>query len=140
MASPEKSESITAAEITSALASLAARPGGLGASKRPLKGPERAAVLLLALGEHHGGKIWSMLDDDELRQISIVMSTIGTIEAEQVEDLLLEFVGRMSASGAVMGNYDATERLLHQFLPPEHVGNIMEEIRGPAGSSGQHFL
>jgi flagellar motor switch protein FliG len=101
--------------------------------KQPLKGPQRAAVLLLALGEHHGGKIWGMLDDDELRQISIVMSTLGTIEAEQVENLLLEFVSRMSASGAVMGNYDATERLLQQFLPPERVGNIMEEIRGPAG-------
>ncbi len=32
-----------------------------------------------------------------------------------------------------MGNYDATERLLQQYLPPERVGGIMEEIRGPAG-------
>ena len=39
----------------------------------------------------------------------------------------------MSASGALMGNYDATERLLQQFLPPERVGGIMDEIRGPAG-------
>ena len=134
MASPAaKPEGITAADITSALASLSARPAATGSAKRQLKGPERAAVLLLALGEQHGGKIWTLLDDDELRQISIVMSTIGTIEAEQVENLLIEFVSRMSASGAVMGNYDATERLLQQFLPPERVGNIMDEIRGPAG-------
>src|SRR5580700_9308446 len=119
-------------EITSALASLAGRPAA-GQSKRQLKGPERAAVLMLALGEQYGSKIWGMLDDDELRQISLVMSTIGTIEAEQVENLLLEFVSRMSASGAIMGNYDATERLLQQYLPPERVGTIMEEIRGPAG-------
>ena len=39
----------------------------------------------------------------------------------------------MSASGALMGNYDATERLLQQYLPPERVGGIMDEIRGPAG-------
>ncbi len=32
-----------------------------------------------------------------------------------------------------MGNFDATERLLQQYLPPERVANIMEEIRGPAG-------
>ena len=32
-----------------------------------------------------------------------------------------------------MGNYDATERLLQQFLPPDRVGGIMDEIRGPAG-------
>src|SRR5258708_11743432 len=120
-------------EITSALASLASRPGAAPTGKRQLKGPERAAVLMLALGEQHGAKIWGMLDDDELRQISVVMSTIGTMEAELVENLLLEFVSRMSASGAIMGNYDATERLLQQYLPPERVGNIMEEIRGPAG-------
>ena len=41
---------------------------------------------MLALGEHFGAKIWSLLDDDELREISIVMSTIGIIEAEQVEN------------------------------------------------------
>src|ERR1700728_2936272 len=119
-------------EITSALASLAGH-NNKAASKRQLNGPERVAVLMLALGEQHGAKIWSMLDDDELRQISIVMSTVGTVEAQLVENLLLEFVSRMSASGAIMGNYDATERLLQQYLPPERVGNIMDEIRGPAG-------
>jgi flagellar motor switch protein FliG len=118
-------------DIESVVAALAGRTAGR--PPRKLTGPERAAVLMLALGEQHGGKIWNMLDDDELRELSVVMSTLGTIEAESVENLLLEFVGRMSASGALMGNYDATERLLHQFLPPERVGGIMEEIRGPAG-------
>src|ERR1700693_3560394 len=120
-------------EITSALERLDSRPAAATAGKRQLKGPERAAVLMLALGEQHGAKIWSMLDDDELRQISVVMSTIGTIEAELVENLLLEFVSRMSASGANMGTFDAPERLLQSYLPPGRVGNIMEEIRGPAG-------
>jgi flagellar motor switch protein FliG len=100
---------------------------------RKLTGPERAAVLMLSLGEQYGGKIFSLLDDDELREISIVMSSLGTIEAGAVEELLLEFVGRMSASGALLGNYDATERLLQQYLPPERVHGIMDEIRGPAG-------
>src|SRR3984957_10755762 len=120
-------------EITSAIASLAGKPAASPSARRPLRGPERAAVLLLALGEQHGAKVWSMLDDDELRQISILMSTIGTIDADQVEDLLLEFVSRMSASGAIMGTYEATERLLQQYLPPERVHGIMDEIRGPAG-------
>src|SRR6202162_2471021 len=103
------------------------------APRRKLTGPERAAVLMLALGQQYGANIWSQLDDDELREISVVMSTLGTIEAESVESLLLEFVSRMSASGALMGNSDATERLLQQYLPPERVNGIMDEIRGPAG-------
>jgi flagellar motor switch protein FliG len=118
-------------DIASLVATLAGRQ--TAAPVRQLSGPERAAVLMLALGEQHGGKIWNMLDDEELRELSIVMSTIGTVEASAVENLLLEFVSRMSASGALMGNYDSTERLLQQYLPPERVGIIMDEIRGPAG-------
>jgi flagellar motor switch protein FliG len=110
-----------------------AKPPQSQQHRRKLTGPERAAVLMLALGDKYGGPIFSLLDDDELREISVVMSTLGTIDAESVEQLLLEFVSRMSASGALMGNYDAAERLLQQFLPAERVGGIMEEIRGPAG-------
>jgi flagellar motor switch protein FliG len=133
-ATADKNENDAAArEINNALASLVNRPGAGTPAKRQLKGPERAAVLMLALGEQYGAKIWSMLDDDELRQISVVMSNIGTINADLVENLLIEFVSRISASGAVMGNYDATERLLQSYLPAERVANIMEEIRGPAG-------
>jgi len=119
-------------DIDGLIAELASRPQ-VKESRRKLTGPERAAVLMLALGEKYGGKIFSLLDDDELREISIVMSSLGTIDAEAVEQLLLEFISRMSASGALLGNYDATERLLQQYLPADRVGGIMDEIRGPAG-------
>ena len=101
--------------------------------RRPLTGVERAAVLMLSLGEAHGANIWRLLDDDEIRALSLAMSTLGTIQAEEVEGLLVEFVSRLSATGALMGNFDTTERLLLQFLPPDRVDIIMEEIRGPAG-------
>src|SRR3954454_17544593 len=123
----------SSSEIESLVATLAGRQNEGPKSQKQLTGPERAAVLMLTLGEQHGAKIWAMLDDDELRQLSIVMSTLGTVEASLVENLLLEFVGRLSASGAILGNYDATERLLQQYLPPERVHGIMDEIRAPAG-------
>ena len=119
-------------DIGGLMAELASRPQ-VNAGKRKLTGPERAAVLMLALGEQYGGPIFSMLDDDELREISIVMSSLGIVEAPQVEQLLLEFVSHMSASGGLLGNYDSAERLLVQYLPKERVGGIMDEIRGPAG-------
>lgn len=121
-----------AADISEILQALSARQGAGGAD-RPLRGPERAAVLMLALGDQFGGKIWNMLDDEELRTLSVAMSSLGMVEAATVENLIVEFVSRLSATGAVMGNYDATERLLHQYLPGERVSVIMEEIRGPAG-------
>ena len=121
-------------EIEDLVATLASRQSVPGKQKsRALSGQERAAVLMLALGEQYGGKVWSLLDDDELRMLSITMSTIGTVQADEVENLMLEFVSRLSASGALMGNYDSTERLLQQYLPPERVTGIMDEIRGPAG-------
>src|ERR1700694_3622871 len=119
-------------DIASVIANLAGRQASRPKGQT-LSGPKRAAILMLALGEQYGGKIWSLLDDDEVRELSMVMSTLGTVEAEVVEDLLLEFVSRMSASGALMGNSDATERLLQQYLPSDRVSGIMDEIRGPAG-------
>src|SRR5215471_13661061 len=119
-------------EIADLVATLAGRQPAVG-NARPLSGPERAAVLMLALGETHGERVWKLLDDDELRTLSITMSSLGTVEAESVEALLLDFVSLLSASGALLGNYDATERLLQKYLPPDRVSNIMEEIRGPAG-------
>jgi flagellar motor switch protein FliG len=120
-------------DLESLVATLASRQAEVKEKAKPLTGPERAAVLMLSLGDQYGSKVWSLLDDDELRQLSIVMSLLGTVDATAVEELLLEFVGRLSASGALMGNYDATERLLQQYLPPERVSGLMEEIRGPAG-------
>jgi flagellar motor switch protein FliG len=125
-------QTTNANDITSVISSLAARQGNRKQTD-PISGPKRAAMLMLALGEQYGGKVWSLLDDDEVRELSIHMSTLGTVEAEVVEDMLLEFVSRMSASGALMGNFDATERLLQQYLPAERVTGIMDEIRGPAG-------
>jgi flagellar motor switch protein FliG len=127
-----RTEAQTRSDITGLMADLASRPQ-VNKGRRKLKGPEKAAVLMIALGEQYGGKIFSLLDDDELREISTVMSALGTIEAESVEELLLEFVTRMTASGALLGSYDVAERLLKQYLPQERVGGIMDDIRGPAG-------
>jgi flagellar motor switch protein FliG len=118
--------------IAGLVATLADRQNGRPKSA-PMSGPQRAAILMLALGEQYGAKVWAQLDDDEVKNLSIVMSNLGTVQADVVEDLLLEFVSRMSASGALMGNFDATHRLLQQYLPADRVSGIMDEIRGPAG-------
>jgi flagellar motor switch protein FliG len=97
-----------------------------------LNGPEKAAVVLLALGEDHT-HIWEQLDEEEIKEISQAMASLGTVAASVVEELLVEFVSGMSSSGAIMGSFEQTQRLLSAFLPPEKVDNLMEEIRGPAG-------
>jgi flagellar motor switch protein FliG len=97
-----------------------------------LTGPEKAAVVLLALGEDHT-RLWEALDDEEIKEISQAMSTLGTVSAPVVEDLLYEFVSGMSGTGAIMGSFEQTQRLLQSFLPKDRVDTLMEELRGPAG-------
>jgi flagellar motor switch protein FliG len=98
-----------------------------------LSGAERSAVLMLALGEDHGGRLWELMDEDEVKEVSQLMSNLGTVTASVVEKVLVDFVGQMSATGSLMGSYEATERLISRIMPSEKVASIMEEIRGPAG-------
>ncbi len=99
---------------------------------RKLTGPEKAAVILLSLGADHV-QLWQGLDEDEIKEISQAMATLGTVSSQVVEELLLEFVSGMSGSGAVMGSFEQTQKLLQAFMPADRVDAMMEEIRGPAG-------
>lgn len=99
---------------------------------KKLSGPEKAAIVLLALGEDHT-RIWEALDDEEIKEVSQAMAGLGTVSASVVEDLLVEFVSGMSSTGAIMGSYEQTQRLLASFMPQDKVDALMEEIRGPAG-------
>jgi len=98
-----------------------------------LSGSEKAAIFMLALTDEHAASLWDLFDDDEIRELSQTMSSLGTINSELVEKLLVEFATKMSGTGALVGSYESTERLLTKFLPEERVGLVMEEIRGPAG-------
>lgn len=97
-----------------------------------LTGPEKAAIVLLTLGEEHTA-IWQMLDEEEIREISQAMATLGNVQSSVVESLLVEFISNVSGGGTVMGSFEQTQRLLSSFLDPDKVDNLMEEIRGPAG-------
>jgi flagellar motor switch protein FliG len=97
-----------------------------------LTGPEKAAVVLLALGEDHAG-VWKQLDEDEIKEVSQAMASLGSVTAQVVEDLLVEFVSGMTGSGSIMGSFEQTQRLLASIMPVDKVDALMEEIRGPAG-------
>jgi flagellar motor switch protein FliG len=100
---------------------------------RQLTGAERSAIVMLSLGEEHSVKLWQMMDEEEVKEVSQVMSTLGTVSSSLVEKLLVDFVSQMSGTGSLMGSYESTERLLARMMPEDKVGQIMEEIRGPAG-------
>ncbi len=100
---------------------------------RTLSGPQKAAVFMLAVGREHSSKIFERMDDEEIRELSHAMSTLGSVNAGVVERLFVEFADQLSTAGGLVGSYDSTERLLMSSLPEERVKQIMEEMRGPAG-------
>jgi flagellar motor switch protein FliG len=101
------------------------------ADSTKLTGPEKAAVVLLALGEEHA-EVWQQLDEEEIKEVSQAMAGLGTVTAQVVEDLLIEFVSGMGG-GAITGSVEQTQKLLSAMMPGEKVDTLMEEIRGPAG-------
>jgi flagellar motor switch protein FliG len=97
-----------------------------------LNGAEKCAVVLLALGEEHA-HVWQSLDEEEIKEISQAMASLGNVTAGVVEDLLVEFVSGAAGTGSIMGSFEQTQKLLASIMPPEKVDALMEEIRGPAG-------
>ncbi|MEJ1934683.1 flagellar motor switch protein FliG [Nostoc sp. NIES-2111] len=95
--------------------------------QRRFSGPERAAIVLLALGEEYGRVVWERLDDEEVRTISAAMAHLGVVESDQVENLIVDFAGKMGA-GSVTGDMENTRLLLSRLLPEHRVAQIMEEI------------
>ncbi|WP_338663426.1 flagellar motor switch protein FliG [Pararoseomonas sp. SCSIO 73927] len=98
-----------------------------------LTGPQKAAVLLLTLGEDQARRLFARLHEDEIRDVSAAMSTLGAVDAAVVEELCKEFSDSLGATGKLIGSFETTERMLLKTLPPDRVAQIMEEIRGPAG-------
>jgi flagellar motor switch protein FliG len=98
-----------------------------------LTGPQKAATLILALGEETAAKVLALLHEDEVRDLSLTMAALGTITAATVESVCAEFKKELGQAGHLIGSFESTERLLLKTLPRERVAQIMEEIRGPAG-------
>ncbi len=100
---------------------------------RALSGAQKAAILMLALGEEQCGRLFALMHEDEIKDVSAAMSHLGAVRAELVERLCGDFVDNMGAAGNLVGSFESTERLLQKSLPRERASQIMEEIRGPAG-------
>jgi flagellar motor switch protein FliG len=98
-----------------------------------LSGPQKAAALVLALGDDQAAALLGRLHDDEVRDLSAAMASLGPVPAPRLEELCREFAEALGRAGGLAGGAESAERLLLKALPPERVAQIMEEIRGPAG-------
>jgi len=106
-------------------------PGGRMRSERKLRGPEKAAVLFLCLGEERGSELMQKLDEADIQKITRAMAGLGVIPAPTVEEVMLEFSESVTNGGGVVGSFSVAETMLRKFLPEEQVNEILKEVRGP---------
>lgn len=98
-----------------------------------LTGKDKAAIILMSVNEDNASKIFSLLHEDTIKEVSQVMSSLGTVSPDVVERTFYEFSTSVSETLSFVGNLENTERLLANAIGKEKVDSIMEDIRGPAG-------
>lgn len=76
-----------------------------------LTGPEKAAIFMVAVGEEHSARLFAMMDDNEIRELSRAMSNLGGISAPTVERLFAEFATQLSPTASLMVTFERKERL-----------------------------
>lgn len=98
-----------------------------------LTGQQKAAILMMSLDEDKSAMLFALMDDEEIKELSVIMASLGKVNSNIVEQLFAEFNEKLSNTGALIGTYETTERLLSKSMDKDRVASIMEEIRGPAG-------
>jgi len=69
------------------------------ADYRSLSGRQKAAVFMLAVGRGHSTRLFERMEDEEIRELSHAMSTLGSVGAGIVERLFVEFADQLSTAG-----------------------------------------
>ena len=76
-----------------------------------LSGQQKAAVLMLSLDEARSSSIFSLMDDEEIKELSVIMASLGKVNSNVIEQLVMEFNDRVSNNDNLIGTYESTENL-----------------------------
>lgn len=99
---------------------------------RRLRGDERVAALLLAMGQPAAGRVLKHFDADELRQVTRATASLGAVPASAIDLLIENFAGQFSGGPDLLGAANEAEQLLAGALAPEDVADILSDVLGSA--------
>lgn len=86
---------------------------------RSFNGTERAAVLMMLVGEEEAASILQKLDPEEVRQLGKAMYDVADVSEAEVEQVLDDFT------------FKARGRTGVTFDPAPHIHNVMNKALGP---------
>lgn len=101
--------------------------------RRAANGVERAALVLLALGDTHGASVWSHFSDEEAVQLAAAIGRLGPVETIHAEAALRVFADALKKSPGISGTAEKAEALLAKVLPEERVAPVLDRLRRPGG-------
>jgi flagellar motor switch protein FliG len=100
-----------------------------------LKGPDRVATLLFAMGKPAASRILKHFNEEEIRLVTRSAAQLGPVSPTQIEQLVEEFASNFSDGADVVGGAAHIENLLAGILSPEQIASIMDEVVGNANRS-----
>jgi flagellar motor switch protein FliG len=108
---------------------------------RKLSGLERAAILLLALGESHAAEILKHMGPKEVQEIGLAMTGLTNITGRMMEQVMHDFVetiGNQTALG--LGSDEYIRNMLTQALGADKASSIIDRILLGRNSKGLEQL
>ena len=105
---------------------------------RKLTGPERAAVLLMNLGEEIAAKVLLNLDDREIQNIGNYISELGDVDMDTMDSINKDFYNMVESGigGLGKGGMDFLKSALMQALDPAKATEILNNITTPGEEMG----
>ncbi len=103
-----------------------------------LSGPEKAAVLLMALGEDVAAEIMTKLDEKEIQTLGNHMTYLGNIDSDTMDLVSKEFYENLISGkgGITVAGKDFIKNALLKGMDPLKVADILENISAPGEETG----
>jgi flagellar motor switch protein FliG len=102
---------------------------------------QRAAVLILLLGEEQAAEIIKYLNPKEVQALGKAMVQVADFSQEAVNIVLDEFVEHLKKQSALsMGNTDYVERVMKRALGDDKAASVLNRIMPGQGTKGLDIL
>lgn len=105
-----------------------------------LTGVQRAAVVLLSLGEQQAAEVLKHLGAKEVQKLGMAMATVGNVPHDAVVKVIGDFVDQIDQPNVGAGAEDYVRAVLVQALGEERAGGLIDRILLGRNTSGLDTL
>ncbi|MDX9741495.1 MAG: flagellar motor switch protein FliG [Gammaproteobacteria bacterium] len=102
---------------------------------------ERAAILLLSLGEQNAAEVLKLIGPKEVHRVSSAMAGLKQVSSEQADAVLNDFVDAVGKETSyAVGSREYLRNVLVKALGEERAGSILERVLSVEDSAGLEQL